>query len=175
MAISVAIEARGTKLISLMKDAMKAVAVNATDILTALLYTLADGLNDLAIILKRMYQHTDAAFFFHQLRPLLAGSKNMGHAGLPKGVYYDVGGDEKPENWLQLSGGSNAQSSLIQAFDIFLGVEHSATGGKKASGPTFIHVRYILGLHCRRLPVFNGLNVAVLTTIIGDAQVHAWS
>jgi indoleamine 2,3-dioxygenase len=144
MVISVAVEAQGTKLISLMQDAMKAVAANDADILTALLYTFADGLNDLALILKRMYQHNDPAVFFHQLRPFLAGSKNMGHAGLPKGVYYDVGGEEQPENWLQLSGGSNAQSSLIQALDIFLGIKHSATDGKKTSGPAFIHVSILI-------------------------------
>jgi indoleamine 2,3-dioxygenase len=147
MVISVAVEAQGTKLISLMRDAMRAIAVNDIDLLTALLYTFADGLNDLAIILKQMYSHNDPGVFYHQLRPVLAGSKNMGHAGLPRGVYYDTGDEvERPENWLQLSGGSNAQSSLIQTLDIFLGIKHSATDGKKASGPAFIHVRSFVPL-----------------------------
>ena len=144
MVISVAVEAKGVKLISLMRDAFKAVAANDEDLLTALLYRFADGLCDLTLTLKRMYEHNNPAVFFHQLRPFLAGSKNMGHAGLPRGVYYDVGdsyGVERPENWLQLSGGSNAQSSLIQALDIFLGIKHSATDGKQACGPSFIQVR----------------------------------
>ena len=142
MVISVAVEAQGSKLISIMRDAMRAVATNDRELLTALLYSFADGLNTLAIVLRKMYIHNDPAFFYHQLRPLLAGSKNMAHAGLPRGVYYDTGDAvEKPENWLQLSGGSNAQSSLIQTLDIFLGITHSATDGKKASGPAFIHVR----------------------------------
>lgn len=142
MVISVAVEAQGSKLISIMRDAMRAVATEDRDLLTALLYSFADGLNTLAIVLRKMYLHNDPAFFYHRLRPFLAGSKNMGHAGLPRGVYYDTGDAvEKPENWLQLSGGSNAQSSLIQTLDIFLGIVHSATDGKKASGPAFIHVR----------------------------------
>ena len=142
MVISVAVEAQGSKLISLMRDAMKAVAANDTELLTALLYSFADGLNNLAIVLRKMYTHNDPAVFYHQLRPFLAGSKNMAHAGLPRGVYYDTGDDaERPGSWMQLSGGSNAQSSLIQTLDIFLGITHSATDGKKASGPAFIHVR----------------------------------
>ncbi|KAJ5319243.1 Indoleamine 2,3-dioxygenase [Penicillium brevicompactum] len=154
MVISVAVEAQGSKLISIMRDAMRAVATNDRELLTALLYSFADGLNTLAIVLRKMYIHNDPAFFYHQLRPLLAGSKNMGHAGLPRGVYYDTGDAvEKPENWLQLSGGSNAQSSLIQTLDIFLGITHSATDGKKASGPAFIHEmrNYMPGPHRRFL------------------------
>ncbi|KAJ5383396.1 hypothetical protein N7517_001307 [Penicillium concentricum] len=156
MVISVAVEAKGTKLISLMRDAFKAVAANDVDLLTALLCRFADGLCDLTLTLKRMYEHNKPAVFFHQLRPFLAGSKNMGHAGLPNGVYYDVGdsdGVERPENWLQLSGGSNAQSSLIQALDIFLGIKHSATDGKQAGGPSFIQQMrdYMPGPHRRFL------------------------
>jgi hypothetical protein len=144
MVISVAVEAKGIKLISLMRDASKAVAANDIDLLTALLYRFADGLCDLTLTLKRMYEHNNPAVFFHQLRPFLAGSKNMGHAGLPRGVYYDTGDSdrvERPENWLQLNGGSNAQSSLIQALDIFFGIKHSATDGKQTGGPSFIQVR----------------------------------
>ncbi|OQE46509.1 hypothetical protein PENCOP_c001G01474 [Penicillium coprophilum] len=156
MVISVAVEAKGIKLISLMRDAFKAVAANDVDLLTALLCRFADGLCDLTLTLKRMYEHNKPSVFFHQLRPFLAGSKNMAHAGLPNGVYYDVGdsdGVERPEHWLQLSGGSNAQSSLIQALDIFLGIKHSATDGKQASGPSFIQQmrHYMPGPHRRFL------------------------
>ncbi|KAJ6188848.1 hypothetical protein N7519_003756 [Penicillium mononematosum] len=133
-----------------------AVAANDVDLLTALLYRFADGLCDLTLTLKRMYEHNNPAVFFHQLRPFLAGSKNMGHAGLPRGVYYDVGdsdGVERSENWLQLNGGSNAQSSLIQALDIFLGIKHFATDGKQTGGPSFIQQMrdYMPGPHRRFL------------------------
>ncbi|KAJ5511468.1 Indoleamine 2-3-dioxygenase [Penicillium expansum] len=49
----------------------------------------------------------------------------MGDAGLPNGLLYDDG--HNPE-YRQYGGGSNAQSSLIQFFDIVLGVEHRPTG-----------------------------------------------
>lgn len=126
MVISVAIEAKGSYLLSLMLDAIAAAAAHDTAHLTALLCRFTDGLQDLTRTLKRMYEHCAPAVFFHQLRTFLAGSKNMVAAGLPHGVFYDVGGGRG--EWHQYSGGSNAQSSLIQMFDIFLGVNHSSTG-----------------------------------------------
>lgn len=89
-------------------------------------------------MLKRMHEKCAPEVFFHQLRPFFAGSKNMTAAGLPGGVFYDLG--EGEGKWHHYSGGSNAQSSLIQTFDIFLGVNHSATGGVKPSGTSYIKV-----------------------------------
>lgn len=49
----------------------------------------------------------------------------MAGSGLPEGVFYPssncVPGEEG--EWVQFSGGSNAQSSLIQLFDIMLGIQ----------------------------------------------------
>ena len=67
--------------------------------------------------------------FYHRIRPFLAGSKNMADAGLPNGVIYEDGTGK--DVYRQFSGGSNAQSSLIQFFDIVLGVEHRPTGEKR--------------------------------------------
>jgi indoleamine 2,3-dioxygenase len=53
----------------------------------------------------------------------------MSEAGLPHGVIYEDGTGH--EEYRQYSGGSNAQSSLIQFFDIVLGIEHRPTGEKK--------------------------------------------
>jgi indoleamine 2,3-dioxygenase len=64
--------------------------------------------------------------FYHRVRPFLAGSKNMGDAGLPNGVMFDTGNGST--EYRQYGGGSNAQSSLIQFFDIVLGIEHRPTG-----------------------------------------------
>ena len=80
-------------------------------------------------ILERMYEKCSPEVFYHQIRPVLAGSKNMSSAGLPNGVFYeDYNGKGQ---WRQYSGGSNAQSSLIQFFDVILGVEHSPTRPSK--------------------------------------------
>lgn len=141
MVISVAIEAKGARLVPLMLDAIAAATANDASRLTALLCRFTDGLQDLTGTLRRMYEKNDPHVFFHQLRPFLAGSKNMAAAGLPHGVFYDLGDGQG--DWHQYSGGSNAQSSLIQTFDIFLGVSHSATGGTsmKSSGTSYIQVR----------------------------------
>lgn len=136
--ISVAIEAKGARVVPLMLDAIAAAASNDVPRLTALLYRFTDILEDLNSTLRRMYEKNQPEVFFHQLRPFLAGSKNMTAAGLPYGVFYDVG--EGKGEWHQYSGGSNAQSSLIQTFDIFLGVNHSATGDIKPAGTGYIQV-----------------------------------
>ena len=140
MVISVAIEAKGGKLITLMLDAIEAAMAHDSSRLAALLCRFTDVLRDVTALLQRMYEKCAPEVFFYHLRPFLAGSKNMAGAGLPHGVFYDVG--EGRGEWHQYSGGSNAQSSLIQTFDIFLGVNHSATGDIKPSGTGYIQVRF---------------------------------
>ncbi|RAL11059.1 indoleamine 2,3-dioxygenase [Aspergillus homomorphus CBS 101889] len=129
--LSVALEAKGAQLISLMTNAIQAASADDAALVKSHLDQLSDGLVELGELLERMYEHCQPAAFYHQLRPFLAGSKNMAAAGLPRGVYYDMG--EGEGEWRQHSGGSNAQSSLIQTFDIFLGVVHHATGEAKGS------------------------------------------
>ena len=141
--VSDAIEARGAPLILSMLDAIHAAAVDDAHRVRINLDQLSTGLRDLGVLLERMYEKCDPNVFYHQLRPYLAGSKNMASAGLPNGVFYDLG--EGKGSWHQYSGGSNAQSSLIQAFDVFLGVEHFATGDSKSttspSKSSYIQVR----------------------------------
>ncbi|KAJ5168997.1 Indoleamine 2-3-dioxygenase [Penicillium canariense] len=141
MVLSVAIEAKGARLVPLMLDAIAAAAAHDVPRLTALLCRFTDGLQDLRGTLARMCEKNAPHVFFHQLRPFLAGSKNMAAAGLPSGVFYDLGAGQG--EWHQYSGGSNAQSSLIQTFDIFLGVNHSATGSLNPSGFSYIQVRHL--------------------------------
>ncbi|RAH75278.1 indoleamine 2,3-dioxygenase [Aspergillus aculeatinus CBS 121060] len=129
--LSVALEAKGAQLIPLMTNAIQAASVDDAVLVKAHLDQLAEGLVELGEQLERMYEHCQPTVFYHQLRPFLAGSKNMAVAGLPRGVYYNMGDGEG--EWRQHSGGSNAQSSLIQTFDIFLGVVHHATGEAKDS------------------------------------------
>ncbi|KAJ5792287.1 Indoleamine 2-3-dioxygenase [Penicillium pulvis] len=150
--ISVAIEAKGGKLVSLMLDAIAAATANDVSRLTALLCRFADGLRDFNCTLQRMHERCDPEVFFYQLRPFLAGSKNMASAGLPKGVFYDEGNGQG--QWQQYSGGSNGQSSLIQTFDIFLGVNHPATGGISGPSGYLKEMRdYMPGPHRRFLEV----------------------
>ena len=130
--VSVAIEARGAPIISLMLTAIAAARHGDSAMVTRCLRTFAERLTDLTNILQRMHESCDPTIFYNRIRPFLAGSKNMAEAGLPRGVIYETGAGNEP--YQQFSGGSNAQSSLIQFFDIVLGIEHRPTGEK--SDPT---------------------------------------
>ncbi|KAK4546893.1 hypothetical protein LTR36_001625 [Oleoguttula mirabilis] len=162
--ISVAIEARGASLIPLMLDAIQAAQRGDRVTVTECLRSFAERLDELGAMLVRMYDNCDPHVFYHRIRPFLAGSKNMTDAGLPNGVVFDNGGPINKQRYVQFSGGSNAQSSLIQFFDLALSVEHRPTGTKandtrkaqskqKPAEPSFIHEmrKYMPGPHARFL------------------------
>jgi len=121
-----------------MLKAMDAAQSNEPEVVALALVTFAQCVKEIGIILRRMNEECAPDVFYNRIRPFLAGSKNMLLAGLPNGVFYDEG--EGRGQWRQYSGGSNAQSSLIQFFDIVLGVEHSLTGTSKGSKPGFLQV-----------------------------------
>lgn len=155
--VSVAIEARGAPSIPLMLEAITAARVGKVKVVTECLQQLAEILDEINALLQRMYDNCDPYIFYNRIRPYLAGSKNMADAGLPKGLLYDDGRGA-PE-YRQYGGGSNAQSSLIQFFDIVLGIEHRPTGvSRKDQASTksrhgFIHEMraYMPGPHRRFL------------------------
>ncbi|EPS43295.1 hypothetical protein H072_2722 [Dactylellina haptotyla CBS 200.50] len=127
--VSVAIEGRGAAILPLMISALRNARDDKLDHVISQLQLFAERLGELSSLLGRMYENCDPHIFYSRIRPYLAGSKNMAEAGLPCGIkYLDGSGTEV---FRQYSGGSNAQSSLIQAFDIFLGIEHRPTGEKK--------------------------------------------
>jgi indoleamine 2,3-dioxygenase len=127
--VSVAMEARGAPIIPLMLTAIAAAREDDAAAVTRCLHTFAERLDDLTTLLQRMNESCDPHIFYHRVRPFLAGSKNMAEAGLPNGVLYEDGSGN--ETYRQYAGGSNAQSSLFQFFDIVLGIEHRPTGEKK--------------------------------------------
>ncbi|KAF2757641.1 indoleamine 2,3-dioxygenase family protein [Pseudovirgaria hyperparasitica] len=124
--VSVAIEARAAPILPMMLDAISAARRGDTLVVTDCLRDFAERLDELGTLLQRMYENCDPHVFYHRIRPFLAGSSNMASAGLPNGVMFDTG--VGPQSWVQFSGGSNAQSSIIQFFDLVLGVEHRPTG-----------------------------------------------
>lgn len=129
--VSVAIEARAGPVIPIMLDAIQAARENDSRHVTACLQSFAETIDELGTLLVRMYENCDSHVFYHRIRPFLAGSKNMADAGLPNGVLFDD--NSGTFEYVQYSGGSNAQSSIIQFFDIVLGVEHLPTGSQKTS------------------------------------------
>lgn len=170
--VSVAIEARGAPLIPMMLHATSAARRGESHIVTQCLKNFAERLDELGQLLTKMYDNCDPHVFYNRIRPYLAGSKNMADAGLPNGVIFDNGGPMNKQRYVQYSGGSNAQSSIIQFFDLILSVQHRPTGekqhdaaadaavqkeGKKAAQPpppaNFIHEmrKYMPGSHARFL------------------------
>ncbi len=127
--VSIAIEARGAPTIPLMIEAMAAVRRHDVVTVAECLTIFAQRIYDLRDMLGRLYDHCSPHAFYFHVRPFLAGSKNMADAGLPNGLIYEDGSGN--EEYQQFSGGSNAQSSLIQFFDIVLGVQHRPTGVKR--------------------------------------------
>jgi indoleamine 2,3-dioxygenase len=126
--VSAAMEAKAGPSIPLMLRAIQAAREDDVETVIQSLQSLAQTLDELGTLLMRMYENCDPHVFYHRIRPFLAGSKNMSDAGLPRGVLYDDG--TKNAHYRQYGGGSNAQSSIIQFFDIILGIEHRPTGAR---------------------------------------------
>ncbi|KAJ9134154.1 Indoleamine-dioxygenase pyrrole-dioxygenase [Pleurostoma richardsiae] len=127
--VSVAMEAQAASIIPVMVQALETVRIRGFSAITYALDELSRCICQIGGLLDRMSEKCDPNVFFHHIRPYLTGSKNMSAAGLPRGVFYDEG--DGKGSWRQLRGGSNGQSSLIQFFDIVLGVEHTSAGNSR--------------------------------------------
>ncbi|KAI5867389.1 indoleamine 2,3-dioxygenase [Durotheca rogersii] len=130
--VSVAMEAEGGTIIPVLFRALEAARNRDYSTVIKALGEATACIGKLGQLLDRMDEKCDPTVFYHQIRPFLAGSKNMGVAGLPNGVLYQD--KEGRTSWKQLRGGSNGQSSLIQFLDVALGVEHTSTGGGSRIG-----------------------------------------
>jgi indoleamine 2,3-dioxygenase len=109
-------------MIPVMVNAMAAVRAKNSHLVLTALVKFGYCVREMGAILRRMTERCSPDVFYQEIRPYLAGSKNMAVAGLPKGVFYDEGNGKG--EWRQYSGGSNAQSSLIAFCDVVLGVDH---------------------------------------------------
>ncbi|KAJ5116337.1 hypothetical protein N7456_000685 [Penicillium angulare] len=146
--VSVAIEANGAPAIPLLLDTIKAGDTKNAGRILENLTKLSKLLESIISLLQTMHERVSPNVFYHELRPYLAGSKNMAEAGLPNGLVYN---DGHTHSVRQLSGGSNAQSSLIQFLDIALGVEHSESPGDSKQSFSLQMRSYMPGPHRRFL------------------------
>ncbi|CAD1784476.1 similar to Saccharomyces cerevisiae YJR078W BNA2 Putative tryptophan 2,3-dioxygenase or indoleamine 2,3-dioxygenase, required for de novo biosynthesis of NAD from tryptophan via kynurenine [Maudiozyma barnettii] len=124
--ISVYFEKIGAQCVEHGLKAIDAVTANDSVSFIESMKLLAMSIDNLTDILKRMDEKCDPYVFYFRIRPFLAGWKNMAKVGLPHGVKYGPNGE-----YQQWSGGSNAQSSLIQYLDLVLGVTHFSDGGQQ--------------------------------------------
>lgn len=108
------------------------------------------SLIEIGDLLARMPERIDPQTFYHDIRPVLTGTQNMEASGLPRGVFYDEG--DGKGSWRKYRGPSNGQSSLLQCFDAFLGVNHDRCEGFHDEMR-----RYMPGPHARFLADFEAI------------------
>ncbi|KAG8736533.1 hypothetical protein FRC12_017565 [Ceratobasidium sp. 428] len=116
--------AQGTKAVKIQEEDL------VHDAIADSLSRMTASIDRCTVELQKMRDGCDPNVFYNQIRPFLSGFGS--NPNLPKGVFYRSESGGTPENskgeWLKLSGATAGQSSLFQAFDILLDVEHLATG-----------------------------------------------
>jgi indoleamine 2,3-dioxygenase len=123
---TVGVEIAGAPILLLLVELQTAVAAQDHLQVTALLSDMKPILDNAYVALERIQEKCAPYVFYHRVRPYLAGWETPG-------VIYEGVSDE-PRMY---SGGSAAQSSLIQAIDAGLGVEHA----HPASAPFLLEMR----------------------------------
>ncbi|TNN74303.1 Indoleamine 2,3-dioxygenase 2 [Liparis tanakae] len=84
---------------------------------------ISQSIQDMTDKFKLMHVYVDPSVFYGIMRIYLSGWKD--NPCMPKGLVYE-GVQAEP---MEYSGGSAAQSSLLQCFDELLGVQHEAKSG----------------------------------------------
>ncbi|PVU98741.1 hypothetical protein BB559_001312 [Furculomyces boomerangus] len=133
--VSVAIEARGGQSLRNIGSMINASTNNDINGVANGLIGLSQNIKEMTHLLNRMYEKNDPFMFYWKIRRYLAGWENMKDAGLENGVIYqdakvvDSFGVQDPvmNMYKKYSGGSAAQSSVIQIMDIALGIKHYPT------------------------------------------------
>lgn len=161
--VTTAIESAGAPCLRAIVNSIEHVRDGNVPAITADLETIRTSLEHMNDALQRMYEKCDPYVFYWKIRPYLAGWENMAEAGLPFGLIYEgvdslwaaetdeyadmshlSEGERLLRQYRRYAGGSAAQSSLIAALDVALGVEHFPTGERNPGG--IVNDRY------RRLP-----------------------
>ncbi|CAK7994481.1 3-dioxygenase [uncultured virus] len=93
------------------------IAVTHEKNIREVLESIESALNQSRQLVKRTYEGCNAEIFFHKIRIYLGGSEND---HLPCGLLIE----DHADITLKYKGGSAAQSSVIQVFDAFLGIQH---------------------------------------------------
>lgn len=120
------VESAGGEAPKILIAAIDAIETDNSELLHKHLVRLSSAIEKMLVALNRMYEHCEPKLFFERIRPFLTGWE-------PKGVIYE-GVDTKPKIFI---GGSAAQSSLLQAIDSGLGIQHKS----QASGPFLAEMR----------------------------------
>ncbi|KIX02071.1 uncharacterized protein Z518_08010 [Rhinocladiella mackenziei CBS 650.93] len=122
--VPVMVEAQGGKLVQLFLDAVTADQKGNGGDLLSTLQTCAARLKTMGETMSVLHQNCDPGFFYHRIRPMIAGSAGAEEKGLPNGVTLQCSNGS--EVVVKCVGGSAGQSSLFQFLDHMFGVEHES-------------------------------------------------
>ncbi len=92
--VSVSMERQAARIVPTMLHAIQAVKTRELEVITSALQKLTSCIEEVGRLLERMHEKCDPWVFYNEIRPFLAGTKNMAGAGLPRGVFYDEGDGE---------------------------------------------------------------------------------
>ncbi|XP_007178484.2 indoleamine 2,3-dioxygenase 2 isoform X4 [Balaenoptera acutorostrata] len=117
--VTVLVEKAAVPGIKALVQAVNAVLLPSPDSLLQALQRLRISIQDITRALGQMHDYVDPDIFYSVIRIFFSGWKD--NPAMPAGLLYE-GVSKEPLNY---SGASAAQSSVLHAFDEFLGVRHS--------------------------------------------------
>ncbi|XP_045391729.1 indoleamine 2,3-dioxygenase 1 [Lemur catta] len=124
--VSLLVEIAAASAIKVIPIIFSAVQHQDQDTLQQALLDVASSLKKALEVFHQIHEHVDPELFFNVLRIYLSGWK--GNPQLSEGLLYE-GVWDSPRKF---AGGSAAQSSIFQCFDVLLGIQQS-TGGESAA------------------------------------------
>ncbi|KAH6571481.1 hypothetical protein BASA50_000653 [Batrachochytrium salamandrivorans] len=168
--IPLAIEAAGAPSIQALVRAQQAILNKDNATLLSCLTVIADSTEEMASLIKRMYEKCDVNIFWTRFRYYSGGSKNS--KVVPNGIFYE-GVTEMDEfvntdtaipkslvgTWRRYAGASAGQSPIIHTLDVGLDIHHAVIDcpaktslGVPVTHPTSVNPmlemrEYISGLH----------------------------
>ena len=131
---SARIELRGVRILEMMRVIMDETFIGdaiAVRRITEHLNNISDGLCELRSLLLGVKELCDPEVYYNEFRPWFRGEDSFNDQR--KWVFEGIEEDPDLRPPTEVSGPSAGQSSLIHAFDIFLGVDHQATSPGKPS------------------------------------------
>ncbi|CAK6442658.1 unnamed protein product [Pipistrellus nathusii] len=124
--VSLLVEIKAASAIKVIPTIFKAVQNRDRDTLQKALGDITSCLQGALQVFYQINEYVDPKLFFNVLRIYLSGWK--GNAKLPEGLLYE-GVWDTPK---MFAGGSAAQSSIFQCFDVLLGIQHSSDEASSA-------------------------------------------
>ncbi|XP_035312123.1 indoleamine 2,3-dioxygenase 2 [Cricetulus griseus] len=116
--VTVLVEKAAAPGIKALVQGVEAILQQSQDTLLQALQQLRLSIQDITRTLAQMHDYVDPDIFYTVIRIFLSGWKD--NPAMPVGLVYEGVATEP----LRYSGGSAAQSSVLQAFDEFLGIQH---------------------------------------------------